>query len=150
VAIDLIFTDGTALRNLGAVDQHGNQVHPAHQCGHLNLDQWNQVISNIGAVANGKTISKLDEGYDQPANTGGYRGYIDDISLSNPASNTPSLQPASRAVTRNPPGQIPWIRVPKPGRVTLRMSWVFAVDWRAPKRARARKSSIPIPLRCRR
>lgn len=81
VAIDIIFTDGTALRNLGATDQNGNRLHPAYQCGHLALDQWNQVMSTIGPVANGKTISKIDVGYDQPYGSGGARGYIDDISL---------------------------------------------------------------------
>ncbi|HLG77230.1 MAG TPA: hypothetical protein VKX46_12505, partial [Ktedonobacteraceae bacterium] len=81
VAIDLIFRDGTNLRDSGATDQHGNRAHPAYQCGHLTMDAWNQVIVNLGAFVNGKTIVRLDVGYDQPANTGGYRGYIDDISI---------------------------------------------------------------------
>jgi RHS repeat-associated protein len=85
VAIDLIFTDGTNLRDSGALDQHGNRLHPAFQCGHLALDQWNQVVSNIGAVVGGKTISKIDVGYDQPPNTGGYRGYVDDVSIGGPS-----------------------------------------------------------------
>lgn len=89
VAIDMIFTDGSDLRDSGAVDQNGNQLHPAHQCGHLTLDQWNYVTSNIGASVNGKSINRIDVGYDQPGNTGGFRGYIDDISVSNPNSTTP-------------------------------------------------------------
>jgi RHS repeat-associated protein len=89
VAIDMIFSDGSDLRDSGAVDQNGVKLHPAQQCGHLKLDQWNLVISNIGAVKNGKTINRIDVGYDQPANTGGYRGYIDDIVISNPGSSTP-------------------------------------------------------------
>ncbi len=89
VAVDMLFTDGSDLRDSGAVDQHGNQLHPAHQCGQLTLDQWNLVTSNIGAKVSGKTISQIDVGYDQPPNTGGYRGYIDDISLTNSDSSTP-------------------------------------------------------------
>jgi RHS repeat-associated protein len=89
VAIDMIFTDGSDLRDSGAVDQNGNQLHPAHQCGHLKLNQWNLVTSDIGARVSGKTINRIDVGYDQPANTGGYRGYLDDITLSNPDSSTP-------------------------------------------------------------
>lgn len=81
VAIDLIFSDGTNLRDSGATDQHGNRVHPAYQCGHLSMNSWNQVIVDLGAFVSGKTIVRLDVGYDQPANTGGYRGYIDDISI---------------------------------------------------------------------
>lgn len=81
VAIDQIFSDGTNLRDAGATDQHGIRVHPAYQCGHLTMDTWNEVIVNLGSFVNGKTIIRIDEGYDQPANTGGYRGYIDDISI---------------------------------------------------------------------
>ena len=81
VAVDLIFSDNTSLRDSGATDQHGNRAHPMYQCGHLTMDTWNQVTVNLGSVANGKTIVRLDVGYDQPANSGGYRGYLDDISI---------------------------------------------------------------------
>ena len=81
VAIDLIFTDGSNLRDAGAVDQANHRLHPAYQCGHLTPDTWNYVTSTIGAKVAGRTIARLDVGYDQPANTGGYRGYIDDISI---------------------------------------------------------------------
>ena len=82
VALDAIFSDGTALRNTGVTDQNGNRLHPAYQCGHLTLDQWNLVSAKIGGVAAGKTLSRIDVGYDQPGGSGGFRGYIDDISLS--------------------------------------------------------------------
>jgi len=83
VSVDLIFTDGHNLRDSGAVDQNGKRLHPAAQCGHLTPDAWNHVTSVIGAKVAGKTIARLDVGYDQPANTGGYRGYIDDLSIHN-------------------------------------------------------------------
>lgn len=85
----MVFSDGTDLRDAGAVDQNGNLLHPAHQCGRLTLDQWNYVTSDIGARVNGKTITRIDLGYDQPDVTGGYRGYLDDLSLSNPGSSAP-------------------------------------------------------------
>jgi hypothetical protein len=81
VAIDLIFSDGTNLRDSGVTDQNGIRVHPANQCGHLTMNAWNQVTVNLGAFVNGKTIVRLDVGYDQPTSTGSYRGYIDDISI---------------------------------------------------------------------
>ena len=81
VALDLIFTDGTNLRDSGAKDQHGNRAHPAYQCQRLTLDTWNQVTVALGGVANGKTILRLDLGYDQPNSSGGYRGYVDDIAI---------------------------------------------------------------------
>jgi len=83
VAVDLVFADGATLHTSGAVDQGGNPLTPSVQCGHLTLDTWNYITSTIGTVTSGKTISRLDVGYDQPANTGGYRGYIDDISIHN-------------------------------------------------------------------
>jgi len=46
------------------------------------MDAWNYVSVPLGTVANGKQIVEFDIGYDQPANTGGYRGFIDDIRIS--------------------------------------------------------------------
>ncbi len=61
VSVDLQFTDGTYLRNLGATDQNGVGLHPNAQGsgGKLTADQWNLVTSNIGAVAAGKTVDKI-------------------------------------------------------------------------------------------
>ncbi len=85
VAIDLIFSDGSNLRDSGAVDQNGNRAHPAYQCNHLTLDNWNQVTVRLGSYVNGKTIERIDLGYDQANSTGGYRGYVDDISIADSA-----------------------------------------------------------------
>ena len=82
VAIDLYFSDGSELRDSGAVDQHGVRVHPAYQCQHLTLDTWNQVTTNLGAVANGKSVTNINLGFDDPGGAGGYRGYVDDVSIS--------------------------------------------------------------------
>ena len=81
VAVDIIFTNGTDLRDSGVTDQYGNHLHPAHQCNHLHPDQWNYVTVDLSSLS-GKTISRIDVGYDQPnAPAGSYRGYIDDIKL---------------------------------------------------------------------
>jgi len=80
VAIDMVFTDGTNLRDSGVTDQKGNKLHPASQCGKLTLDTWNNVTANLGSLA-GKTIARINIGYDQAPNTGGYRGYVDDIAI---------------------------------------------------------------------
>ncbi|MFF7881172.1 glycosyl hydrolase family 95 catalytic domain-containing protein [Streptomyces sp. NPDC020794] len=81
VAVDLIFTDGSDLRDSGATDQSGTGMHPADQCGRLTLDAWNHLTVNLGAVKAGQAISKILVGYDRPGATGGYRGYIDDLSI---------------------------------------------------------------------
>ena len=84
VAVDLVFTDGTHLRDSGAVDQHGVRVHPTFQGNGsvLSFNTWNYVTSQIGDVAAGKTVDRILIGYDQPANTGTFRGYFDDIVIS--------------------------------------------------------------------
>ncbi len=84
VAIDMIFTDGSSLRDSGAVDQYGVRLHPQYQGdgGHLVVNAWNHVVSNIGTKLAGKTIDHILVGYDQPGAGGPYRGYIDDIQIS--------------------------------------------------------------------
>ncbi|BEL09859.1 hypothetical protein Q0Z83_080500 [Actinoplanes sichuanensis] len=81
VAVDLAFVDGSNLRDSGALDQRGNSIHPGGQCGKLTLDTWNQVIVPIGTLRAGRQIDTLSIGYDQAVNTGGYRGYVDDIRI---------------------------------------------------------------------
>lgn len=86
VAVDLILYNQednkeSNLRDTGATDLKGNRIHPAFQCGKLTMDAWNEVVVPIGAIANGKQIRQIDIGYDQAAKTGGYRGFIDDIRI---------------------------------------------------------------------
>jgi hypothetical protein len=81
VAVDLTFSGGANLRDSGATDQSGNRAHPAHQCGKLKADTWNEVVVPLGAKFNGKAVTALNIGYDQPGNTGGFRGYIDNITI---------------------------------------------------------------------
>ena len=82
VAVDLRFTDGSSLRDSGAVDQYGVRAHPQFQGqgGHLVVGQWNLVKVNLGALA-GRTVDRVHLGYDQPAATGVFRGYVDDIAI---------------------------------------------------------------------
>ena len=82
VAVDLVFGDGTTLRDSGAVDQNGTRAHPAFQCGHLTVDTWNKVTVPLGTDNNGKQISRVLFGYDHGGGSGGYRGYVDDIGIS--------------------------------------------------------------------
>jgi hypothetical protein len=81
VAIDMIFTDGSTLRDSGAMNQSGNRLHPAAQCGHLTLDAWNHVTVNLATNNANKQISRILVGYDHPNSTGGYHGYLDDLTI---------------------------------------------------------------------
>lgn len=81
VAVDLVFTDGSDLRDSGATDQSGHGIHPAQQCGHLAPDTWNHVTVDLGKVKAGHAVSKVLLGFDHSGATGGYRGYVDDVSI---------------------------------------------------------------------
>ncbi|MBM9503500.1 glycosyl hydrolase family 95 catalytic domain-containing protein [Actinacidiphila acididurans] len=81
VAVDMVFTDGSTLRDSGATDQNGNGIHPAQQCGRLTLDTWNHVTVNLAAHDANKQIDRILVGYDHPGGSGGYRGYVDDLTV---------------------------------------------------------------------
>jgi hypothetical protein len=81
VAVDFVCTDGTTLRDSGAVDQNGISMHPGNFRGAINT--WNQVQCNVGQWLNGKTIARILVGYDYGPLTGQFRGYIDDILINN-------------------------------------------------------------------
>jgi lysophospholipase L1-like esterase len=87
VAVDVALTDGGNLRDSGAVDQFGVRAHPQAQGegGHLAANRWNLVRVDLGALA-GRTVDRLHLGYDQPAGTGLFRGYVDDIRVVNHAA----------------------------------------------------------------
>ena len=83
-------TDGSTLRDSGAVDQNGNRAHPLYQCGHLTLDTWNHVTVNLATNKANKQIARILVGFDHAGATGGYRGYIHDLAMSS-MSRTKSL-----------------------------------------------------------
>jgi hypothetical protein len=80
VAVDLHFSDGRTLRDSQATDQDGRRAHPAHQCS-LHSDTWRKVTVKLGEHFTGTFVNSLAVGYDQPANTGPYRGFVDDITI---------------------------------------------------------------------
>ncbi len=84
VAIDMVFMGGDDLRDSGTTSTTGIIQHPAHYCNNLTLDTWNHVVVNLGQAKTGEQIRTLTVGYDNGGQTGGYRGYIDDIVISNP------------------------------------------------------------------
>jgi hypothetical protein len=83
VALDLIFSDGSNLRDSGLTNQYGVPINPANQGSALQLDTWNYVTLDLTPLT-GKVINRIDLGYSQPNASGGYRGYVDDLSLTVP------------------------------------------------------------------
>ena len=82
-AVDLAFTDGTYLSDLGAVDQHGATLSPQGQGASKTLyaNQWNHKVSRIGDVAAGKTIDRILVAYDNPDGPADFGGWVDDIRI---------------------------------------------------------------------
>ena len=85
VALDLLFTDGTYLSDLGAVDQnrHGISARSQGETKALYMRNWNMIETRVGDWAAGKTIDKLVVVYDKPFNNSGNNPivYIDDVKI---------------------------------------------------------------------
>ncbi|HEU4426425.1 MAG TPA: GH92 family glycosyl hydrolase [Pilimelia sp.] len=87
MAVDLAFSDGTYLSELGAVDNHGAILSPQGQAASKTLYpmQWNAKRSVIGKVARGKTIKRILVAYDNPTGSASgptlFRGWVDDIRI---------------------------------------------------------------------
>jgi predicted alpha-1,2-mannosidase len=82
-SVDLAFTDGTYLSELGATDQHRATLSPQGQGASKTLytNQWNHKLSRIGAVAAGKTIDRILVAYDNPDGPADFSGWVDDIRI---------------------------------------------------------------------
>jgi predicted alpha-1,2-mannosidase len=100
-SVDLVFTDGTSLSDLGARDQHGAILSPRGQQASKTLytNQWNFKQSNIGAVAAGKTIDRILVAYDNPDGPTEFGGWIDDIEIDDDPPQKQRSRPSDWVVT---------------------------------------------------
>ncbi|MFJ3892501.1 GH92 family glycosyl hydrolase [Streptomyces sp. NPDC090083] len=101
VSVDLAFTDGTYLSDLGATDAHGFALTPQGQGAAkiLYVNQWNNVVARIGSVAAGKTVDRILLDYDSPSGPAKFRGWLDDVSLKSVAPEKPKAHLADYALT---------------------------------------------------
>ncbi|WP_261800866.1 GH92 family glycosyl hydrolase [Streptomyces sp. PBH53] len=101
VAVDLVFTDGTRLSGLGALDQHGFPLSPRGQGASkaLYVNQWNNVSARIGSVAAGKTVDRILVAYDSPDGPAKFRGWLDDVTLKPVAPQRPKAHLSDYALT---------------------------------------------------
>ncbi|MET8244079.1 GH92 family glycosyl hydrolase [Streptomyces sp. NPDC005202] len=101
VAVDLAFTDGTYLSQLGATDQHGFALTPQGQgvAKTLYANQWNNVASRIGSVAAGKTVDRILLAYDSPGGPAKFRGWLDDVAIRPVAPEKPKAHLSDYALT---------------------------------------------------
>lgn len=101
VSVDLAFTDGTYLSELGATDQHGFALGPQAQGAAkiLYVNQWNNVVSRIGSVAAGKTVDRILLAYDSPGGPAKFRGWLDDVAIKQAAPEQPKAHLSDYALT---------------------------------------------------
>ncbi|MFF3848768.1 GH92 family glycosyl hydrolase [Streptomyces sp. NPDC002328] len=101
VSVDLAFTDGTYLSGLGARDRYGFPLSPRGQgaAKALYVNQWNDVVAGVGAVAAGKTVDRILVAYDSPGGPARFRGWVDDIALRTAAPEAPRAHVSDYAVT---------------------------------------------------
>jgi predicted alpha-1,2-mannosidase len=101
VSVDLAFTDGTYLSGLGALDQHGFALTPQGQGSAkvLYVNQWNNVASQIGSVAAGKTVDRILVAYDSPKGPAKFRGWLDDVALKVAPPDKPKAHLSDYALT---------------------------------------------------
>jgi predicted alpha-1,2-mannosidase len=100
-SVDLVFTDGTSLSDLGARDQHGAILSPRGQQASKTLytNQWNFKKSRIGAVAAGKTIDRILVAYDNPDGPTEFGGWIDDVKIDDNPPRQHRSRPSDWVVT---------------------------------------------------
>ncbi|WP_367326117.1 GH92 family glycosyl hydrolase [Streptomyces sp. HUAS ZL42] len=101
VSVDLAFTDGTYLSDLGAPDQHGFALSPRGQgaAKALYVNQWNNVVSRIGSVAAGRTVDRILVAYDSAKGPARFRGWIDDVTIKAVAPERPKAHLSDYALT---------------------------------------------------
>ncbi|MFI1093227.1 GH92 family glycosyl hydrolase [Streptomyces sp. NPDC020917] len=100
-SVDLAFSDGTYLSDLGATDQYGKALSPRGQgeAKVLQTDQWNQVLADIGKVAAGKTITRILVGYDNPGGPAHFSGWLDDIQVATAPPSDDCARPSTCVIT---------------------------------------------------
>jgi hypothetical protein len=94
--IDVLFTDGSILRDLDGHDTAGVPVHPETARGVVG--QWTKIEVPLGQFV-GKTIATVMFAYDQrDAAAGGFEAWMDDLAIDSPGSVGPWQ------ITITPPG----------------------------------------------
>lgn len=79
VAVDLVMSDGTTLRDSGAIDLFGASMHPGVAKGQIGI--YTKTTCKIGRWLSGKRISQILIGYEEGDSTGDFKTRIDDIEI---------------------------------------------------------------------
>lgn len=79
VAVDLLMTDGSTLRDSEAVDKAGIDMHPGAPKGQIN--EWSLIESKIGDWLAGKTIDRILIAYDYGPEKRPFAALVDNIKI---------------------------------------------------------------------
>ncbi len=82
VAVDLVMTDGSTLRDSGSSDEAGVNIHP--DTGHGRVGRWTRIEVVIGRRLKGKVIDRILVGYDHGSDRGDFKAFIDDLVIDTP------------------------------------------------------------------
>ncbi len=79
VGIDLLFTDGSTLRDSGARTDGGAGVHPGNPKG--TVGKWTKVAIPLGSFHAGKAIAEILFAYDSRSGGGAFEAFVDDVAI---------------------------------------------------------------------
>lgn len=83
VGVDLNFSDGSSVRDLGVMDLLGRNLHPGLAKGEPG--KWTMVQALIGSAAAGKTIKRIVFAYEGAPGGGDVKAVLDKIEIGEPA-----------------------------------------------------------------
>jgi len=138
VSVDLLFSDGSTLRDSGTRTTDGVAAHPANPKGVVG--EWRQITIPLTPRHTGKTISKVMVAYDSQDGVGPFEAYVDDLEIG--FARSPNL---FRIVAKPPGGYYPaplTVAVDAPKKARVR----FTLDGSSPN-AGSPIAGAPVTLR---
>jgi hypothetical protein len=84
VGVDLVFSDGSTLRDSGARDIQGVATHPGNERGVVG--EWRWIVVPIGATCARRTLTAILFAYDSRAGGGPFEALVDDLRLASPSA----------------------------------------------------------------
>ncbi len=79
IGIDLLFQDGSPLRDSAARDLDGIRVHPSQPKGQVG--QWKLIEIPIGQWCANRIVRQVVLAFDQPGSKGPFKAVVDDVSI---------------------------------------------------------------------
>lgn len=95
MTVDLYCTDGTKLSQTAATTKTGESMNTGAKG---TVNQWTEISCHIGTWLDGKTIDRILLSYNHAGETGDFRGYIDDVKISEEVFSEEILAQSSKGI----------------------------------------------------